>query len=201
MRRVILAFASCCGLSVLCGCSTTDSYFLTKPQSIAWNVDPSVPQAVRTPPGHVLLGHAIGRGLETFTMQPDPANPARNVWTPTLDEGGDLLDDDGQIIGHHEGTSWAMHDGGQVSADLIALVPQTNRPGIALYQAISHEGGGLMGSAEFIEQRHPVGGPPMALNNSPAGSKFRAEYSIDYYFYGSTAPQTRSNRGGAYLGP
>ena len=85
-------------------------------------------------------------------MSPDPANPEKNVWTPTLDEGGDLLDEEGQIIGRHEGNSWAMRDGGQVSAGAIALVTQSNRPALALYQAITHEGGGLMGSAQFIEQ-------------------------------------------------
>ena len=32
------------------------------------------------------------------------------------------------------------------------------------------------------------------LNDRPAGSKFRAEYSVDYYFYGSIAWQTRQSR-------
>jgi hypothetical protein len=123
------------------------------------------------------------------------------VWATTNDEGGDLLDDDGHEIGHHERNSWAMRDGGQVSAERISQIPQTNSPPIALFEAVSHEGGGLMGSAEFIEQRHALGGPPIALDSGALGATFRAEYSIDYYFYGSIAPQTRANRGGAYTGP
>lgn len=172
------------------GCSTTDNCLLTRPQSNAWNADAKVPAVVRAPAGHVLLGHVVGRGVETFTLQADPNYPDRMVWVASHDEGGDLLDDDGNVVGHHEGNSWAMRDGGQVSADPIAQVPQRNGKPLALYQAASHEGGGLMGSAEYVEQLNPVGGPPMAARGT-IGTEFRAEYSADYYFYGAVASQTR----------
>jgi hypothetical protein len=175
------------------GCSTTDSCVIGSPQSTAWNVDAQIPAAVRAPAGHVLLGHVIGRGVETFTLRPADNDADRLVWRPTKDEGGDLLDEEGNVIGHHEGNSWAIRDGGQVSADPIATVPQPNGSSWVLLQADSHEGGGLMGSAEFVEQLHTVGGPPPAtLSRGAAGTQFRAEYSADYYFYGAVAPQTRS---------
>lgn len=172
------------------GCSTTDNCLLTRPQSNAWNADAKLPAVVRAPAGHVLLGHVVGRGVETFTLQADPNHPDRLVWVAGHDEGGDLLDEDGNVVGHHEGNSWAMRDGGQVSADPIAQVPQRNAKPLALYQAASHEGGGLMGSAEYVEQLHTVGGPPHAARGT-VGTEFRAEYSADYYFYGAVASQTR----------
>lgn len=172
------------------GCSTSDSGLITRPQSNAWNADAKVPDVVRAPAGHVLLGHVVGRGVETFTLQPDPYYPDRLIWVASHDEGGDLMDDDGNVVGHHEGNSWAMRDGGQVSADPIAEVPQRNRKPLALLQAASHEGGGLMGSAEYVEQLHTLGGPPAAARGT-VGTPFRAEYSADYYFYGAVASQTR----------
>jgi hypothetical protein len=178
------------------GCSTTDNPLISRPQSAAWNVDARVPAVVRAPAGHVLLGHVIGRGVETFTLQSDPNEPGRSIWMPTGDEGGDLLDDEGNVIGHHERNSWAMRDGGQVAADPIAAVPQPNGLSCVLLQSASHEGGGLMGSAEFVEQLHTVGGPPKALSGGTPGTQFRAEYSADYYFYGAVAPQTRSMASG-----
>lgn len=172
------------------GCSTTDNCLITRPQSNAWNTDPNVPAVMRAPDGHVLLGHVVGRGVQTFTLDADPNHPDRLVWVASRDEGGDLLDDDGNVVGHHEGNAWAMRDGGQVSADPIAQVPQRNRKPLTLFQAVSHEGGGLMGSAEFVTQLHTVGGPPVAARGT-IGTQFRAEYSADYYFYGAVASQTR----------
>lgn len=191
MRGLALLSLTCLGLATI-GCSTTDNPLISRPQSVAWNTDARIPSIIRPPAGHVLLGHAIGRGVETFTLQADPNDPNRSVWVPTRDEGGDLLDDDGNVIGHHESNSWAMRDGGQVAADPIASIPQTNGSSWTLLQAASHEGGGLMGSAEFVQQLHTVGGPPPALARGPLGTQFRAEYSADYYFYGALAPQTRT---------
>jgi hypothetical protein len=187
----IVHFASCAVLGlVVAGCSTTNSGLITRPQSNAWNTDAKVPAIVRAPEGHVLLGHVVGRGVETFTLQADPIHPDRMVWAAGHDEGSDLLDDDGNVVGHHEGNSWAMRDGGQVSADPIAQVPQRDRKPLALLQAVSHQGGGLMGGAEYVEQLHTVGGPPAAARGT-LGTQFRAEYSADYYFYGAVASQTR----------
>lgn len=198
MKALQVLSLTCLGLAAA-GCSTTDSPVISRPQSVAWNVDSRLPSAVRDPAGHVLLGHVVGRGVETFTLRADPDYPDHAYWAPTRDEGGDLLDEDGNVVGHHEGNSWAMRDGGQVSAEPIATVPQRNGTSWVLYQAASHEGGGLMGSARFVQQVHTVGGPPAsAMRTNPAiGSEFRAEYSADYYFYGSVAPQThRVSMGG-----
>lgn len=177
---------------VIAGCSTTNDPVISTPQSNAWNVDFRNPSVVRAPDGHVLLGHVVGRGVETYTRQPDPEHPDRLIWVATADEGGDLLDEEGHVIGHHEGNSWAMRDGGQVSAHPIAGVPQHNAKPVELLEAVSHEGGGLMGSAQFVEQVHTVGGPP-AVAHGEAGSQYRAEYSADYYFYGPVASQTRTD--------
>lgn len=175
------------------GCATTDNCVIIRPQSTAWDVDARIPSIICPPGGHVLLGHVIGRGVETFTLAADPDHPDRTVWVASHDEGGDLMDEDGNVIGHHEANSWAMRDGGQVSADLLAAIPQPNGSSWTLFQAASHEGGGLMGSAEFVQQLHTVGGPPAALAHTAAiGTQFRAEYSVDYYFYGAIAPQTRA---------
>lgn len=191
MRGLQFLSLTCFGL-LAAGCATTDSCLISAPQSNAWNVDARIPAIIRPPGGHVLLGHVIGRGVETFTLQADPNNPSHTAWVPTRDEGGDLLDEDGNVVGHHESNSWAMRDGGQVSADPIATVPQSNGSSWMLLQAASHEGGGLMGSAEFVQQLHIVGGPPIALAHvATVGTQFRAEYSADYYFYGAVAPQTR----------
>lgn len=191
MRSFYLLSLACLGLATA-GCATTDNCVISRPQSTAWNVDAQIPGIIRAPVGHVLLGHVVGHGVETFTLQADPYNPDRAVWVPTHDEGGDLLDEDGNVVGHHESNSWAMRDGGQVSADPIASIPRPNGSSWILLQAASHEGGGLMGSARFVQQLHTIGGPPAALAHvATIGTQFRAEYSADYYFYGSVAPQTR----------
>ena len=189
MKMLEVLSLACLGLAAV-GCSTTDNPLISKPQSTAWNVDARVPSIVRAPAGHVLLGHVVGRGVETFTMQADPYDPDRAYWVPTRDEGGDLMDEDGHVVGHHEGNSWAMRDGGQVSADPVAAVPRRNGTSWVLYQSASHEGGGLMGSARYVQQVHTIGGPPASLVHAAVGTEYRAEYSADYYFYGSIAPQT-----------
>jgi hypothetical protein len=192
MRSLYLFSLACLGIAAV-GCSTTDSCLITRPQSTAWNTDAQLPGIVQAPAGHVLLGHVIGRGVETFTLQPDPYDPNRTVWVPTRDEGGDLLDEEGNVVGHHESNSWAMRDGGQVSAEPIASIPRSNGSSWVLLQAASHEGGGLMGSAQFVQQLHTIGGPPAALAHvATLGTQFRAAYSADYYFYGAVAPQTRA---------
>ena len=123
------------GATCAVGCSTTDNCLLSISQSVAWNVNPAVPAAVRAPAGHVLLGHAIGRGIETFVLQADPADPDRSVWVMVRDEGGDLLDDNGHVIGHHEGNSWTVRSGGQVSGEPVAQVPQHGTVPWVLLQA------------------------------------------------------------------
>ena len=173
------------GAAIAGGCSTTDNPLLSRPQSVAWNTDFAVPSAVRAPAGHLLLGHVVGRGVATYTLQPDPSDPNRNVWALVRDEGGDLLDENGRVVGHHEGNSWAVRDGSRVTAEPTARVPQQYAVPGALYRATAHEGNGLLGGATFIEQLHMIGGPP--VTEKPyvaAGSEYRAEYSADYYFYG-----------------
>ncbi|HSU69400.1 MAG TPA: DUF3455 domain-containing protein [Tepidisphaeraceae bacterium] len=188
-------------LALTFGCSATDNPLITTPQSVASNVNFALPASVRAPEGHVLLGHVTGRGVATFTLQSTTTETGTgNVWVLTGDEGGDLLDENNALVGHHEGNSWAIREGGQVTGEPIQNIYLPGRAPMTLFQAVSHEGGGLTGSAAFIERVHNVGGPPAALRDAAPGTQFRAEYSADYYFYGSVAPQTRANRGGAYVG-
>lgn len=175
------------------GCSTTSNGLITRPQSVAWNVDPAIPDAIRAPKGHVLLGHAIGRGIATFTSQASPTDPNRAIWVVTHDEGGDLLDDSGHLVGRRDGNNWAINDGSQLTSQPLAQVPMRRTAPWKLMSTTSHSGDGLLSHSEFIEQLHPVGGPAAAAHND-LGTQVRAEYSADYYFYGAVAPQTRTDR-------
>jgi hypothetical protein len=175
------------------GCSTTSSGLITRPQSVAWNVDPAIPDAIRAPKGHVLLGHAVGRGVATFTSEVSPTDPNHAIWVVTHDEGGDLLDDWGHRIGHHEGNNWSIEGGSGLTSASIAQVPMRRTAPWKLMATTSHSGNGHLSHAEFIEQLHTFGGPAATARNE-LGTQVRAEYSADYYFYGAVAPQTRTDR-------
>ena len=182
------------GAALAAGCSTTDNPLITRPQSVAWNVDAKIPDVVRAPRGHVLLGHVVGRGVATFTVQADPRDPNRRIWVVSDDEGGDLLDDEGSRIGQHQGNTWSLRDGAQITAEPLALVPQGRHLPWALLATTSHSGRDNLSATEFIEQLHTVGGPPAARGRADVGTQVRAEYSADYYFYGPVAAQTRVAR-------
>ena len=184
-------------IALLAGCSTTDVWPVATYQSVAWNVDPVIPDAVRAPTGHVLLGHLIGRGTATFALQPDPSNDNRLVWVMTEDQGGDLIDEAGKVIAHRDGTHWVGNDGTRVTTEQLAGVKLAGRVPWTLSRATGGQGGGLLGSAEFVQQIHTVGGPPKSAPIE-AGAKVQAQYSADYYFYGAVAAQTRVNRGVSY---
>lgn len=183
------------GAVLTAGCSTTDNPFLTRPQPRAWNVDPAIPASVRPPRGHVLLGHAVGRGTATFTLQADPHDPNGRVWVVSNDEGGDLLDDEGNKVGEHQGDTWSFHHGAQMTAGPLAQISPGRHLPWMLWATTSHSGSDNLSATEFIQQLHTVGGPSAARNGADIGTQVRAEYSADYYFYGPVAAQTRVSRG------
>ncbi|HXE53886.1 MAG TPA: DUF3455 domain-containing protein [Tepidisphaeraceae bacterium] len=187
------------GAAMAAGCSTTDVWPLARNQSVAYNVDASIPDTVRAPRGHILLGHVTGRGVATFTLQADPRDPDRVAWVVTNDEGGDLFDEGGHVIGHRSGDTWAGNNGSQLSAQPVAHVHQRGRLPLALYQATGHEGRGLLAEAQFVQRVHTVGGPPVAaIRHADVGTSIRAEYAADYYFYGGIPAQNRVERGASY---
>ena len=187
------------GAAITAGCSTTDVWPVARSQSVAWNVDPSIPDSVSAPKGHVLLGHVTSRGVATFTLQADSRDPDRVTWVVSNDEGGDLFDEEGHVIGHRSGDTWAGNNGSQLSAQPVAHVHQRGRVPLALYQATGHEGRGLLAEAQFVQRVHTVGGPPAAvLRNADVGTSIRAEYAADYYFYGAIPAQNRVERGASY---
>ena len=185
-RLILLGAFSALGMAGL-GCSTTDVWPLARPQSVAYNVNPAIPSAVRPPAGHVLLGHAVGKGVETFTLQADPANPDRRIWVATSDEGGDLLDDTGRVIGHHSGNDWSLDDG-TISGDVVGMVPHGNHAPWLLVRTSSHGDRGLA-KAHYVQQIHTRGGPASATR-ADVGTQVRAPYTADYYFYGPLATRT-----------
>ena len=178
-----------------CGTSASDNPLISRPQSVAWNVDQKIPDAVRAPHGHVLLGHAIGRGVATFTLQADPNDPNGRRWVVSNDEGGDLLDDDGYRVGRHQGDIWSFRNGTSITAEPVAMVPMMHHMPWALMASTSHSGHDSLGSTEFVEQIHTVGGPPASGTGADIGTQVRAQYSADYYFFGPMAASTRSERG------
>ena len=191
-----IGFAIASAILGLCiGCSTTDGWPLGTPQSIAYNVNPAIPIAVRPPAGHVLLGHASGSGVETWSLQADPENPHRRIWVATSDEGGDLLDDTGHVIGHHSaGNSWSLNDGTNINGNIVGQVPHHNHAPWLLVRTSRSDGRGL-GAARYVQQLHTVGGPH-ASTQGDVGTQVRAAYAADYYFYGPAAAQSHVNRGG-----
>jgi hypothetical protein len=197
MRSVIsLACLSLIGLSGGCT-SATDGWPLGKNQSVAWNVDPVIPRAVRAPTGHVLLGHLTGRGTATFTLQADPRDANRLIWVMTDDHGGELLDDTGNVVAHRDGTHWAAENGQRLTTEPVASVSRPGHVPWVLYRTSGAESGGLFGGTQFVEQIHTIGGPRRSTSQE-AGAQMQAEYTADYYFYGPIAAQTRLERGANY---
>jgi hypothetical protein len=199
MRSIIsLACLSLIALSTGCT-SATDGWPLAKYQSVAWNVDRGIPRAVRAPTGHVLLGHLTGRGTATFTLQADPRDPNRLIWVMTDDHGGELFDDEGHVVAHRDATHWSGENGLRLTTEPLASVA---RPGhvpwmLSKTTGGSESGGSVLGSAQFVQQTHTIGGP-RRLAGQEAGAQAQADYTADYYFYGAMAPQTRIERGADY---
>jgi len=175
------------------GCSTTDVWPVRAPQSVAWNVDPTIPAVVRAPAGHVLLGHAIGKGTQIYTCQADATG--HNAWVHSGVEA-DLLDDDGNVIGRHtSGPTWEFNHGGSVTGQRLVAVPQTKAAPWLLLKATDHSGSGTLGRTEYIQRVHTTGGlPPATCDGSDTGKQIRVAYTADYYFYGPLAAPTRINR-------
>ena len=184
MMSCIRPLAFLIGAAVAAGCTSSNNPLIGRVPQVAYNVDPSIPKAIRAPQGHLLLGHATGRGVATFTVQSDPRDPDHLVWVPTSDEGGDLLDYWGNVVGHHQGTTLSARNGASLTAQTVAQVPMHGQLPWSLMEATGHEGHGMLSSAEYVEQLHTVGGPPAPAANAGLGSVARAEYSADYYFYG-----------------
>jgi hypothetical protein len=193
------AFASLLLGSFVClsglGCSTTDVWPLRRPQSVAWNVDPSIPVLAKAPQGHVLLGHAIGRGVQVYTCQDDRSGGREWVLSGV---DADLLDDDGNQIGRHYtsgGPTWEFTRGGKVVAQRLVTVPQRDAAPWLLLGVTSKDGGGTLGHADYVQRLHTSGGlPPATCDSSDAGRQIRVQYTADYYFYGPLAAPTRTER-------
>jgi hypothetical protein len=196
--RAIISLAGC--LSLICmagGCSSaTDAWPLAREQSVAWNVDPGIPRAVRAPTSHVLLGHLTGRGTATFTLQADPRDSRHLVWVMTDDHGGELQDDSGKVVAHHDTSHWAFEDGQHLNSEIIATVQRPNHVPWTLSKASGREGGGTFASSQYVQQIHTIGAPRSASHD--VGATAEASYTADYYFYGAQAAQTRVNRGASY---
>ena len=196
--RSLISLACLSLIGLLAGCaSQTDVWPIAKSQSVAWNVDPVIPGAVRGPTGHVLLGHLTGVGTATFTLQADANDANRLIWVMTDDHGGELVDDAGHVAAHTDGTHWVSEGGQRLTAEPIATVSRPGRVPWVLYRASGAEGSGMFGEAQFVQQIHTIGGPRRAAGQE-AGAQVKVQYTADYYFYGPIAPQTRINRGADY---
>jgi hypothetical protein len=206
--RTLVSLSSCLSLVILAaGCSSaTDAWPLAGEQSVAWNVDPVIPRAVRPPTGHILLGHLTGRGTATFTLQVDPRDPNRLVWVMTDDHGGELLDDGGKVVAHRDSSHWSFEDGQHLNSEVISSVARPNHVPWTLSKANGREGGGMFASAQYVQQIHTIGAPKSGGRDltaatqatAAAGATADASYTADYYFYGAQAAQTRINRGASY---
>ena len=188
---LLVLLVAACFVSV--GCSTTDGWPLRAPQSVAWNVDPTIPTAARAPAGHILLGHVIGKGVQIYTCQADTSGG--HAWVHSGAEA-DLIDEDGNVIGrHYAGPTWEFNHGGKVTAQRLVAVPQTKAPPWLLLGATDNSGSGTLGRTRYIQRVHTAGGlPPAICNASDTGKEIRVAYTADYYFYGPLAAPTRIDR-------
>jgi hypothetical protein len=141
-------------------------------------------QRVAAPPGARLLLEATAQGVQIYTCEKDGDG---HRWVFTAPEAA-LFDAAGQQIGtHFTGPSWQLADGSKIVGEVVAQAPSPEPHAIAwlLLRAKSHEGSGVLSSANVVHRIDTQGGTAPATVCD--ATQVRMQYTARYLFY--TVPQ------------
>jgi len=148
---------------------------------------PAVPDNLKVPGGQVVLLKALGKGVQIYACQADPANPAQFEWTLKAPEA-ELLNDQGARIGkHYAGPTWEASDGSKVVGALLQRADAPSPKAVAwlLLKAKSNEGTGTFRNVTYVQRVNTEGGqaPSEGCDPQYADAEVRVAYQANYYFY------------------
>jgi hypothetical protein len=150
----------------------------------------AIPDTIRVPTGEhlVLRAHALGAQIYDCKAAAD----GKAQWTLKAPEA-DLMDDEGVVIGHHDGgPTWQLADGSEVSGKAVVHVDSPDAHSIPwlLIEVGEHKGDGMLTTVAHIQRIYTRGGQAPAATDCDAAhqnSEVRIPYSADYYFYATSA--------------
>jgi hypothetical protein len=147
---------------------------------------PDVPDKIKPPAGERLVLKAHASGVQIYVCK----RGAEGTFSWTLKApAAELLDDQGQVIGHHYGgPAWKHNDGSEVTGQAVARVDSPDADSIPwlLVNATKHSGDGVFTGITTIQRINTKGGQPPALSECSAASQdveVKSSYTADYYFY------------------
>ena len=152
---------------------------------------PTVPAALRVPPGARLVARFHATGAQVYACAASAAGPF--AWTLKRPDAT-LFDAAGAAAGTHgAGPTWTAKDGSAVVGEKVAQADAPAATAIPwlLLRAKSTSGKGQFSPVTYVQRIETQGGKPPATGCEAAkvGSESRASYSADYYFFvGGTAP-------------
>jgi Protein of unknown function (DUF3455) len=173
LRRAVVMGAA---LALLVGCATMNRA-----------APPPVPESLQVPATQLLFLQARGVGVQIYTCENSPRQPAQFAWVLKAPEA-QLADHTGKtILRHFAGPSWRAADGSTVVGEVVARDNGPDPDAIAwlLLHVKSTSGSGLLSPTLSIQRLHTVGGkaPADGCSAAQAGSEVRIHYSADYLFY------------------
>jgi hypothetical protein len=156
----------------------------------AWTAVPTVNAAIAVPAdaGDVVLLHAFGTGSQNYACQ--QASDGGFGWV-FVGPQADLLDCNGQTIGHHFASDggpskpeWMLTDNSYVIASKVAAFDggSASIPWLLL-QATANSDAGTLATANYIQRLNTDGGlMPTTACDVDSGVQM-VPYTADYYFY------------------
>jgi hypothetical protein len=149
---------------------------------------PAAPEALRVPPGQVLIHQVQGVGAQIYVCQESKEDVRVFRWTFKAPEA-QLRDHSGRVVGrHYAGPTWEGYDGSKVVGVVAARVDSTEADTIPwlLLSVTSASEHGFFGHTKSIQRINTSGGSAPAENCSEAlaGKEVSVPYKAEYLFYG-----------------
>jgi hypothetical protein len=148
--------------------------------------EPAVPAAIKTPDGQKLLLQVHAKGQQIYTCKSH--GDGTQQWE-LKGPNADLLDDKGNVIGHHStGPAWKHKDGSEVTGKAAAHVDSPDGKSIPwlLVEATGHTGKGRFAHVSYVQRLNTQGGkaaPTADCTAQNVGAETSSDYTADYYFY------------------
>jgi hypothetical protein len=149
---------------------------------------PATPDALRVPPGQVLIHQVQGVGAQIYVCQQSKEDVGVFRWTFKAPEA-QLRDPSGHVVGrHYAGPTWEGSDGSKVVGVVAARADSTEANAIPwlLLSVTSVSERGFFSQTKSIQRINTSGGSAPAENCSEAlaGKEVGVPYKADYLFYG-----------------
>jgi Protein of unknown function (DUF3455) len=146
---------------------------------------PSVPDALRTSDGEVLVARAAAQGSQIYECQAGDGGPY--AWK-LVGPKAELTDQAGKLIGrHYAGPTWESTDGSKVVGEVKARADAPGGQSVPwlLLKATTTSGSGVFSKVTSVQRVDTVGGvaPSTGCEAQHAGARESVPYRATYYFY------------------